>query len=74
MNEAAINEAIDRLVEEYRIQCLWFLRPDYYPTTREERLRALSHIEQRGDREAFLRAGTLRQWFSRHSNEKSASS
>jgi hypothetical protein len=65
MTEAAINDAIDHLVDEYRVRCLWFMRPDYYPTTREERLRALSYIERRGDREAFQRAGMLRQWFSR---------
>ena len=72
MNEASVIEAINRLVDEYRIRCLWFLRPDYYPATREERLRILSYIERRGDREGFQRAGTLRQWFSRHSNATSA--
>jgi hypothetical protein len=74
MNEAAFNEAVDRLVDEYRVRCLWFLRPDYYPATREERLRTLSYIEMRGDRDAFRKAGTLRQWFSRHSSETSAGS
>ena len=74
MNEAAVNEAVNGLVDQYRIRCLWFMRPDYYPATREERLKALSYIEQRGDREAFLRAGTLRQWFSRHSSGTSAGS
>ena len=74
MNEAAINAAVDHLVDQYRVRCLWFMRPDYYPETREERLRALSYIERRGDREAFQRAGTLRQWFSRHSSGTSAGS
>ena len=74
MNEAAVNDAVDHLVDEYRIRCLWFLRPDYYPATREQRLRALSYIEQRGDREAFEKAGTLKQWFSRHSSGTSADS
>jgi hypothetical protein len=23
--------AIDRLVDEYHLRCLWFLRSDYYP-------------------------------------------
>ena len=74
VNEAAVNDAVDRLVDEYRIRCLWFMRPDYYPATLEQRLRTLSYIEQRGDREAFQRAGELRQWFSRHSSGTSAGS
>ena len=28
-----IAEAVDRLVDEYRHRCLWFLRGDYYPST-----------------------------------------
>jgi len=39
-NESALNEAIDRLVDEYRTRCLWFLREDFYPKSREERIRA----------------------------------
>lgn len=74
MNEAEINSAVDHLVDEYRMRCLWFMRSDYYPATREQRLRALSYIERRGDREAFERAGALRQWFSRHSSETPADS
>lgn len=62
------------LVDEYRIQCLWFLRPDYYPATREEALRVLRQIERHGDRTAFVRAGRIRQWLSRNSSERSAAS
>ncbi len=52
---------VDRLVDEYRRQCLWFLRPDYYPCTREERLRVLGYIERYGDlaRERDAREGGL---------------
>jgi hypothetical protein len=72
--EAAVNAAVDRLIDDHRIRCLWFVRADYYPATREERLKALDWIERRGDREAFLKARTLRRWFSRHSSETSAGS
>ena len=72
MNEAAVNDAVDQLVGEYRARCLWFMRPDHYPATRGERLSALSYIQRRGDRAAFQRAGMLSQWFSHHSNESSA--
>jgi hypothetical protein len=66
--------AIDRLVDEYRDQCLWFLRPDFYPRTFEERLRVLASIQRHGDRAAFQRAGEARQWLLQHSSERSAAS
>jgi hypothetical protein len=62
------------LVDEYRTRCLWFLRPDFYPETREAALRVLRHIERHGDREGFVRAGKLRRWLSPTSNERSAAS
>lgn len=74
MDEQTANETVNRLVDEYRVRCLWFLRPDFYPNTREERLRVLRYIEQHGDLEAFRRAASLRQWFSHDSNATSADS
>jgi len=29
MDEDTANDAVNRLVDEYRVRCLWFLRPDY---------------------------------------------
>ncbi len=55
-------EAVNRLVDEYRDRCLWFLREDYYPTTREQRLRALDQIGSHGDRAAFLKVAELKKW------------
>ena len=66
--------AVNRLVDEYRVRCLWFLRPDFYPSTLEERLRILKYIERHGDREAFRRAATLRRWLSQNSSASSAGS
>ncbi len=63
---------VNQLVDEYRSQCLWFLRPDYYPTTMADAQRILGYIERRGDREAFRKASELRQWLSHHSNVPSA--
>ncbi len=57
-----IAAAVNRLVDEYRDRCLWFLREGYYPETREQRLRVLAQIERHGDRAAFLRAAELRRW------------
>jgi hypothetical protein len=67
-----VMERVNCLVDEYRVQCLWFLREDYYPATREEALRALGYIERHGDVEAFRKAGEVRQWLSRGTSEKSA--
>ncbi len=74
VDEHAAIEAVDRLVEEYRTRCLWFLRPDYYPRSLPERLRVLGYIERHGDREGFRRAAILKRWLSRDSSGPSAGS
>jgi hypothetical protein len=51
---------INRLVDDYRTRCLWYLRPDYYPATDAERLRLLAAIQRCGDRAAHVRAAALR--------------
>lgn len=66
--------AVEQLVDAYRTRCLWFFRPDYYPSTDAERLLVLRHIEQYGDREAYRRAAAVRQWLSRNSSAASAAS
>lgn len=63
---------VDRLVDEQRIACLWFLRPDFHPVTTEERIRVLEHIERHGDLASFRRAATLRRWLSQPSSAASA--
>lgn len=60
---------VNALVDEYRARCLWFLRSDWYPSTIEDRLRALEYIERHGDVAAFKRARGLRAWLSRSSKE-----
>ncbi len=70
----SIQRELDQLVEDYRMRCLWFLRPDYRPRTSEEALSVLRHIENHGDRAAFLRVAAIRQWLSRPSSETSAGS
>ena len=73
-DDKAVTDAVNRLVDEFRVRCLWFLRPDYYPSTLEERLRVLLYIERHGDREAFRRAATLKRWLSPDSSAPSAGS
>ena len=64
--------ALNGLVDDYRTRCLWFLRADYYPATREGQLRILDYVQRYGDRDAHVRAANLRQWLSRLSNANSA--
>jgi hypothetical protein len=65
--------AVDELVDACRVDCLWYLRRDYYPRTDAERVRALEAIQERSGRDVFRRAGLLKAWLSRHSSDASAS-
>ena len=66
------NDAVNALVDDYRARCLWFLRADYYPATRDARIRVLDYVQRYGDRDAFVRAATLRQWLSQTSSAQPA--
>lgn len=57
-----IREKVQRLVEDYRDRCLWFLRQDFMPATTEQILRTLDQIERYGDRAAYVRAEEIRKW------------
>ena len=72
--DPALDAEVRSLVDDYRQRCLWFVRPDYYPSTPDEILRVLRWIRARGDREAFQRAGKIEEWLSRTSSEQSAAS
>lgn len=72
MNTQAIDEEFRRLVDEHRTACLWFLKADYYPITAAARLRVLDYIQRHGNRDAYVRAGGLRQWLLHPSSERSA--
>lgn len=74
VNEQELARRVDQLVDENRARALRFLRPDWYPSTREERIRALEHTERRADRETFRRAAELRRWLSQTSSAPSAGS
>jgi len=61
---------IHKLVEEYRDRCLWFLRPDYWPDSREHVLRTLDLIERYGDRAGYKRAEEIRTWLLQDSKRR----
>jgi len=67
-------EGFDRLVDEYRDRCLWFLRRDFYPATLEERLRVLGYIERYGDRSGYQKAAQARGWLLQRSRKAFAAS
>ena len=67
-----IEEEIDRLVDEHRSSCLWYLRPDFYPEDDVQRDRVLERIQRSGDRTAFQKAAKLRRWLSLRSSARSA--
>ena len=67
-------QSLKGLVDEYRDQCLWFLRGDFYPETLEQGLRVLAYIQRYGDRAAYLKAAEARQWLLLKSNDASAAS
>jgi len=60
--------ALVSLLDTYRTRCLWFLRPDFVPSSREGWLRTLDLIERYGDMTAFKRVGEAKKWLSRPSN------
>jgi transposase InsO family protein len=65
----ADEDAFRQFVDRHRAQCLWFLRPDYYPDTRAARIAVLRLIEKHGDSRAFQEAARYRQWRSPTSSE-----
>jgi hypothetical protein len=73
-DEAELVAEVDRFIEEQRIACLWYVRPDFRPTSRLERVRALQQIERHGDVDAFRRAATLKRWLLQISSDASADS
>ncbi len=46
-------------MDENRARALWWMRPDYYPQTREDAHDVLRRIASRGDRALFVSAMTL---------------
>jgi hypothetical protein len=65
--------AIRQLVERYRAQCLWFLRPDFVPQTADDVERVLQLIERYGDLEALRQVAAVRRWLSPPSSASSVS-
>jgi hypothetical protein len=60
------------LTEQYRAQCLWFMRADYIPGNVADACQVLDYIQRHGDLKAFRRAGELRTWLLRNSSAASA--
>lgn len=72
MDRSPAEDPVHRLVDDYRVRCLWFLREDYYPAGAAECERVLRWIEEHGDLAAFRRVAEVRRWLSRRSSATSA--
>ena len=72
MDHSPPDDPVRRLVDDYRLQCLWFLLEDYYPANAAECERVLRLIERHGDLPAFRRVAEVRTWLSRRSSATSA--
>lgn len=72
MSAQATLETVKKLTDEYRVQCLWFLRPDYYPQNQRDALDVLDYIQKHGDLAAFRKAGAIKQWLLQIISETSA--
>jgi hypothetical protein len=68
-----VERAVVLLVDEVRVDSLWYLRPDYYPRSDFERCRVLEAIQQHSGLEVFKRAAKLKTWLLQHSSATSAS-
>lgn len=71
---AELVREIDALVDECRDDCLWYVRPGYYPAADDERLRVLDSIRRHADLARFKKAARLKAWLSLHSSSASAGS
>jgi hypothetical protein len=71
---AEFARAVDALVDECRVACLWYVAADYYPASDEERWNVLDLIQQHADLATFKRAGEIKRWLSRPSSSASAAS
>jgi len=68
---ATLDASVAKLVEDYRAQCLWFLRTDYMPTSTGDILKTLALIERYGDRAGYERAEEIKAWLLRDSKPQS---
>jgi hypothetical protein len=60
---AATEKAMARvreLVVQYRAQCLWFLRSDYFPASVDDAIQVLDYIQRYGDLDGFRQAGEIK--------------
>lgn len=69
--KAQIRSDLYTLIDQYRSQCLWYLRPDYYPENEEQAMRVLKAIAQHGDRNAYIKTKEIREWLLRDTNVQS---
>lgn len=56
------SEEVKSVVENYRSMCFWNFPEDFMPRNKSRLLLALDCLERYGDRNAYCKAGEIRQW------------
>lgn len=59
MDKTNTTDCINRFIDEQRQLCLWFMRPDYRPSTDGEKIMVLKKIQLRANLEAYKKAGEM---------------
>ena len=67
----ALWDRVNQLSQAYRIQCLWFLKEDYFPDTPGQAIRVLEQIERHADQDGYIEARKLKEWLLRNTSDRS---
>ena len=56
------SEGVKSVIESYRSMCFCSFPEDFMPKDKDQLLLALDCLERYGDRNAYCKAGEIRQW------------
>lgn len=56
------SEDVKSIMDNYRSMCFWSFPEDFMPQNKEQLVLALECLERYGDRDAYCKAGEIRQW------------
>ena len=56
------SEDVKFIMDNYRSMCFWSFPEDVMPQNKEQLVLALECLERYGDRDAYCKAGEIRQW------------
>lgn len=56
------SEDMKSIMDNYRSMCFWSFPEDFMPQNKAQLVLALECLERYGDRDAYCKAGEIRQW------------